>query len=124
MPSTSGYNLRPRGGVKVESQPANEKRTQQGGPVRSRRNRGKQQYSPYAEEQRCRLLTSHMETTSGLEPRNLELRTNLWEISHPTLEENKQNSYEEASNDFQQKLITLPNGRYEFRENMIQLLPD
>ncbi|GFV20866.1 uncharacterized protein TNCV_553021 [Trichonephila clavipes] len=36
MPSTSGYNLRPRGGPKVESRRANEKRTQHGGPVRSR----------------------------------------------------------------------------------------
>ncbi|GFY49482.1 hypothetical protein TNIN_232871 [Trichonephila inaurata madagascariensis] len=52
MPSTSGYNLRPRRGAKVESRPAKEKRTQQGGPVRSRRSREKQQYSPYAEEQR------------------------------------------------------------------------
>ncbi|GFX06336.1 uncharacterized protein TNCV_505551 [Trichonephila clavipes] len=52
MPSTSGYNLRSRGGAKVESRPANEKRTQQGGLVRSRRSREKQQYSPYAEEQR------------------------------------------------------------------------
>ncbi|GFX23369.1 hypothetical protein TNCV_4936841 [Trichonephila clavipes] len=42
MPSTSGYNLRPREGAKVKSQAANEKRTQQGGPVRSRRSREKQ----------------------------------------------------------------------------------
>ncbi|GFY65728.1 hypothetical protein TNIN_286831 [Trichonephila inaurata madagascariensis] len=46
MPSTSGYNLRPRGGAKVKSRSANEKRTQQGGPVRSSRSRGKKQYSP------------------------------------------------------------------------------
>ncbi|GFY42547.1 hypothetical protein TNIN_437741 [Trichonephila inaurata madagascariensis] len=52
MPSTSGYNLRPRRGAKKESRPSNEKRRQQGGPVRSRRNREKQQYRPYAEEQR------------------------------------------------------------------------
>ncbi|GFT50033.1 hypothetical protein TNCV_2272801 [Trichonephila clavipes] len=39
MPSTSGYNLRPRRGAKVESRPTNEKRTQQGGPVRVRGNR-------------------------------------------------------------------------------------
>ncbi|GFV65719.1 hypothetical protein TNCV_4153551 [Trichonephila clavipes] len=54
MPSTSGYNLRPRGGAKVKSRPANEKRTQQRGPVRSGRSREKQQYRPYAEEQRRR----------------------------------------------------------------------
>ncbi|GFS73305.1 uncharacterized protein TNCV_4711861 [Trichonephila clavipes] len=52
MPSTSGYNLRPRRGSKVESRPANEKRTQQGGPVRSRGSREKQHYRLYAEEQR------------------------------------------------------------------------
>ncbi|GFY46064.1 uncharacterized protein TNIN_18111 [Trichonephila inaurata madagascariensis] len=52
MPSTSGYNLRPRRGTIVESRPSSEKRTQQGGPVRSRGSRKKQQYRPYAEEQR------------------------------------------------------------------------
>ncbi|GFY37492.1 hypothetical protein TNIN_462111 [Trichonephila inaurata madagascariensis] len=52
MPSTSGYNLRSRGGAKVESRTANEKRTQQGGPDQSRRIREKQQYSLYTEEQR------------------------------------------------------------------------
>ncbi|GFX07354.1 hypothetical protein TNCV_504121 [Trichonephila clavipes] len=36
MPSTSGYNLRPRVGAKVKSRPANEKKTHQGGPVRSK----------------------------------------------------------------------------------------
>ncbi|GFT05633.1 hypothetical protein TNCV_1044951 [Trichonephila clavipes] len=51
-PNTSGYNLRPREGAKVNSRPANEKRTQQGGPVRSRRGREKQQYMSYTEEQR------------------------------------------------------------------------
>ncbi|GFS30665.1 uncharacterized protein TNIN_435701 [Trichonephila inaurata madagascariensis] len=50
MPSTSGYNLRPRRGAKVESQPSSEKRTQQGGPVRSRGSR-EHQYCPYAGEQ-------------------------------------------------------------------------
>ncbi|GFV58395.1 hypothetical protein TNCV_1657571 [Trichonephila clavipes] len=49
MPSTCCYHLRPRRGAKGESRPSNEKRTQQGGPVRSRRNR-EQHYSPYAEE--------------------------------------------------------------------------
>ncbi|GFU77487.1 uncharacterized protein TNCV_3498601 [Trichonephila clavipes] len=52
LPNISGYNLRQRRGPKVESRPANEKRTQQGGPVRSRGSREKQQYRPYAEEQR------------------------------------------------------------------------
>ncbi|GFU11332.1 transposable element Tcb2 transposase [Trichonephila clavipes] len=33
MPSSSGCNLRPRRGAKVESRPTNEMRTQQGGPV-------------------------------------------------------------------------------------------
>ncbi|PRD19953.1 UNVERIFIED_CONTAM: hypothetical protein NCL1_55964 [Trichonephila clavipes] len=51
MMPTSGYNLRPRGGAKMKSRPANEKRTQQGGQVRSRGNR-EQQYSPYADDQR------------------------------------------------------------------------
>ncbi|GFY02234.1 hypothetical protein TNCV_5100931 [Trichonephila clavipes] len=46
MPSTSGYNLRPRRGTKVKSRPANEKRTQPGG------SREKQQYTPHGEEQR------------------------------------------------------------------------
>ncbi|GFT25977.1 hypothetical protein TNCV_5126431 [Trichonephila clavipes] len=54
MPSTSGYNLRPRRGAKVKSRPTSEKRSQQGGPVQSRGSR--EQYTPYAEEQRsgCR----------------------------------------------------------------------
>ncbi|GFW55171.1 hypothetical protein TNCV_115571 [Trichonephila clavipes] len=50
MPNTSGYNLRPIG-AKVESRPANEKRTQQEGPVQSRGSREKQQYRLYAEDQ-------------------------------------------------------------------------
>ncbi|GFY25668.1 uncharacterized protein TNCV_2487881 [Trichonephila clavipes] len=50
IPSTSGYNLRPRRGAKVESRPTNEKRTQQGGSVRIRGSR-EYQYSPYIEEQ-------------------------------------------------------------------------
>ncbi|GFU60552.1 uncharacterized protein TNCV_1729831 [Trichonephila clavipes] len=36
-------------------------------------------------------------------------------ISNPTLEESKQNSYEDALDDFQQKLTILPNGRYELQ---------
>ncbi|GFY51037.1 hypothetical protein TNIN_311371, partial [Trichonephila inaurata madagascariensis] len=51
MPSTREYNLQPRRGAKVESRPSSEKRTQQGGPVRSRGSREKQQYRPYADEQ-------------------------------------------------------------------------
>ncbi|GFX92478.1 uncharacterized protein TNCV_1707541 [Trichonephila clavipes] len=50
MPSTSGYNLRPRRGVKVESRPTNEMRTQQGGPARARKSR-EHHCSPYIEEQ-------------------------------------------------------------------------
>ncbi|GFW03839.1 hypothetical protein TNCV_2049551 [Trichonephila clavipes] len=50
MPNTSGYNLRPRRGAKVESRPTNEKRTQQGGPVRVRGSR-EHQYSPFIGEQ-------------------------------------------------------------------------
>ncbi|GFW84207.1 integrase catalytic domain-containing protein [Trichonephila clavipes] len=36
-------------------------------------------------------------------------------ICNPTLEESKQNSYEDALNDFQQKLTILHNGRYELQ---------
>ncbi|GFW16724.1 DUF1758 domain-containing protein [Trichonephila clavipes] len=36
-------------------------------------------------------------------------------ISNPTLEESKQNSYEDALDDFQQKLTILPKGRYELQ---------
>ncbi|GFV45675.1 DUF1758 domain-containing protein [Trichonephila clavipes] len=36
-------------------------------------------------------------------------------ISNPTLEESKQNSYEVALDDFQQKLAILPDGRYELQ---------
>ncbi|GFW68237.1 uncharacterized protein TNCV_1881171 [Trichonephila clavipes] len=50
MLSTSGYNLRPRRGAKLESRPTNEMRTQQGGPVRARRSR-EHHYSPYIKEQ-------------------------------------------------------------------------
>ncbi|GFS70222.1 uncharacterized protein TNCV_1067231 [Trichonephila clavipes] len=64
MLSTSGCNLRPRRGAKVESQPANETRTQQGGLVRFRRSREKQQYSLYAEEQR-RSISRNIRSRSG-----------------------------------------------------------
>ncbi|GFW12943.1 uncharacterized protein TNCV_3328751 [Trichonephila clavipes] len=50
MPSTSGYNLRPRRGAKVKSRPTNEKRTHYGVPVRARRS-WEHLYSPYIEGQ-------------------------------------------------------------------------
>ncbi|GFV95592.1 DUF1758 domain-containing protein [Trichonephila clavipes] len=58
-------------------------------------------------------------TTISMCVRNFKL-TDLWSheslgISNPTLEESKQNSYEDALNDFQQKLTILPNGRYELQ---------
>ncbi|GFV63500.1 uncharacterized protein TNCV_1551631 [Trichonephila clavipes] len=58
-------------------------------------------------------------TTLSMYVRNFKL-TDLWSleslgISNPTLEESKQNSYEDALNDFQQKLTILPNGRYELQ---------
>ncbi|GFT75042.1 DUF1758 domain-containing protein [Trichonephila clavipes] len=51
--------------------------------------------------------------------RNFKL-IDLWSlenlgISNPTLEESKQNSYEDALDDFQQKLTILPNRRYELQ---------
>ncbi|GFW85285.1 transposable element Tcb2 transposase [Trichonephila clavipes] len=55
MPSTSGYNLRPKRRAKVESQSTNEKRTQQGGPVRVRGSR-EHQYSPYIGEKTRRQI--------------------------------------------------------------------
>ncbi|GFY11231.1 uncharacterized protein TNCV_4472171 [Trichonephila clavipes] len=58
-------------------------------------------------------------TTLSMYVRNFKL-TDLWSleslgISNPTLEESKQNSYEDALNDFQQKLTILHNGRYELQ---------
>ncbi|GFX36202.1 low-density lipoprotein receptor-related protein 2 [Trichonephila clavipes] len=47
--SVSRYNLRPRGEREVESRPAIERKTQQGGPVRSRNGRGRND-KPYIEE--------------------------------------------------------------------------
>ncbi|GFX21709.1 uncharacterized protein TNCV_1200891 [Trichonephila clavipes] len=44
-PITSCYNFRPRSRKRVESRPTIERKTQQGGPVRSRRGRGRN-YSP------------------------------------------------------------------------------
>ncbi|GFW35808.1 uncharacterized protein TNCV_727431 [Trichonephila clavipes] len=46
---TNRYNLRPRGGREVESRPAVEMKTQQGGPVRSMKSRGRND-NPYIEE--------------------------------------------------------------------------
>ncbi|GFV84516.1 uncharacterized protein TNCV_2481301 [Trichonephila clavipes] len=48
-PTTSGYNLRPRNGKGVEFRQTIERKTQQGGPVRSRKGRGRND-SPYIEE--------------------------------------------------------------------------
>ncbi|GFX77792.1 uncharacterized protein TNCV_1107091 [Trichonephila clavipes] len=48
--STNRYNLRPRGGREVESPPAMEMKTQQGGPGRSRKGRARKD-SPYIDEQ-------------------------------------------------------------------------
>ncbi|XP_055947035.1 uncharacterized protein LOC129980679 [Argiope bruennichi] len=58
-------------------------------------------------------------TTLAMYVRSIKL-TDLWDlenlgISNPTLGESKHNSYEEALNDFQQKLTILPNGRYELQ---------
>ncbi|GFX75960.1 retrovirus-related Pol polyprotein from transposon 17.6 [Trichonephila clavipes] len=48
-PTTSGYNLRPRIGKREESRPTIERKAQQGGPVRSRKGRERND-SPYIEE--------------------------------------------------------------------------
>ncbi|GFW30814.1 uncharacterized protein TNCV_4089341 [Trichonephila clavipes] len=48
-PTTSGYNLRPRNGNRGESRPNIERKAQQGGPVRSRKGRGRND-SLYIEE--------------------------------------------------------------------------
>ncbi|GFU86063.1 retrovirus-related Pol polyprotein from transposon 17.6 [Trichonephila clavipes] len=48
-PTTSGYNLRPRRGKREESRLTIERKTQQGGPVRSRKGRERND-SPYIEE--------------------------------------------------------------------------
>ncbi|GFX79773.1 uncharacterized protein TNCV_4980851 [Trichonephila clavipes] len=50
MPSISGCNFRQRNGRKVEFRPTMEMKTQQGGPVRARKSKGKH-YSPYIEKQ-------------------------------------------------------------------------
>ncbi|GFV23327.1 uncharacterized protein TNCV_4780411 [Trichonephila clavipes] len=48
-PTTRLYNLRPRSGKRVESRPTFEMKTQQGGPVRARKSKGRN-YNPYIEE--------------------------------------------------------------------------
>ncbi|GFV87108.1 uncharacterized protein TNCV_5113261 [Trichonephila clavipes] len=48
-PTTSGYNLRPRIGKREESRPIIERKTQQGGPVRTRKDRERND-NPYIEE--------------------------------------------------------------------------
>ncbi|GFT33155.1 hypothetical protein TNCV_1265051 [Trichonephila clavipes] len=50
-PTTSGYNLRPRSRKRVESRPTTERKTQQGGPVRFRKGRGRND-SPIEERTR------------------------------------------------------------------------
>ncbi|GFT16049.1 uncharacterized protein TNCV_3315841 [Trichonephila clavipes] len=50
-PTTSGYNLRPRIGKREESRPTIERKAQQGGPVRSRKGRERND-SPYIEERK------------------------------------------------------------------------
>ncbi|GFU11491.1 uncharacterized protein TNCV_4742321 [Trichonephila clavipes] len=49
MPTISGYNLRPRIGKREESRPTIERKAQQGGPVRSRKGKERND-SPYIEE--------------------------------------------------------------------------
>ncbi|GFY26766.1 hypothetical protein TNCV_4375121 [Trichonephila clavipes] len=60
-PTTSGYNLRPRKGKREESRLTIERKTQQRGPVRSRKGR-ERNYSPYFEE---RTLSSNKNPRRG-----------------------------------------------------------
>ncbi|GFY27476.1 uncharacterized protein TNCV_2070961 [Trichonephila clavipes] len=60
-PTTSGYNLRPRKGEREESRLIIERKTQQRGPVRSRKGR-ERNYSPYIEE---RTRSSNKSTRRG-----------------------------------------------------------
>ncbi|GFY55645.1 uncharacterized protein TNIN_424281 [Trichonephila inaurata madagascariensis] len=62
-------------------------------------------------------IDGNVMTTLTMHVGNIKL-ADLWELQHlgildPTLEESKQNSYEEALNNFQEKLTILPNGSYE-----------
>ncbi|GFY30358.1 DUF1758 domain-containing protein [Trichonephila clavipes] len=69
-------------------------------------------------------------TTLSMYVRNIKL-TDLWSLENlgilnQTLEESKQNSYEDALDDFQQKL-TIPNGMYELQlpwKHYLVNLPD
>ncbi|GFX96365.1 retrovirus-related Pol polyprotein from transposon opus [Trichonephila clavipes] len=60
-PTTSGYNLRPRIGKREESKPTIERKAQQGGPVRSRKGRERND-SPYIVE---RTRSSNMNARRG-----------------------------------------------------------
>ncbi|GFV99828.1 DUF5641 domain-containing protein [Trichonephila clavipes] len=71
-------------------------------------------------------INRNVMTTLSMYVRNFKL-TDLWSleslgISNPTLEESKQNSYEDALNDFQQKLAILPNGRVHVEERELSEL--
>ncbi|GFY67248.1 uncharacterized protein TNIN_228471 [Trichonephila inaurata madagascariensis] len=60
-------------------------------------------------------IDGNVMTTLTMHVGNIKL-ADLWELQHlgildPTLKESKQNSYEEALNNFQEKLTILPNGR-------------
>ncbi|GFY62601.1 uncharacterized protein TNIN_136241 [Trichonephila inaurata madagascariensis] len=60
-------------------------------------------------------IDGNVMTTLTMHVGNIKL-ADLWELQHlgildPTLEESKQNSYEEALINFQEKLTILPNGR-------------
>ncbi|GFY34426.1 hypothetical protein TNCV_3978861 [Trichonephila clavipes] len=63
IPSTNGYNLRPRRGAKVESRPTNKKKIQQGGPAPVRGSR-EHQYIPYIREQASRCGKQQQERTN------------------------------------------------------------
>ncbi|GFX92709.1 hypothetical protein TNCV_2012951 [Trichonephila clavipes] len=77
-PNTSDYNLRPRRGTKEESRQSSEKRTQQGGPVRSRvsptsrSKEGQAARAPEAEE------VSNNIARRGQEERTIEDPNSLW----------------------------------------------
>ncbi|GFW73300.1 hypothetical protein TNCV_2799641 [Trichonephila clavipes] len=49
-PTTNGYNLRPRKGKREESRLTIERKTQQGGPIRSRKGRERND-SPYIKDE-------------------------------------------------------------------------
>ncbi|GFX49664.1 hypothetical protein TNCV_1637021 [Trichonephila clavipes] len=54
MSNTSGYNLRPRRGAKVKSQPTSQTSTQQGRLVRARKNK-EHHHNPYIQAQAARI---------------------------------------------------------------------